>query len=277
MKCNCQRYNDFIHSVLGRLRRDHILSHAASLAYSTLLSIVPFFIVIFSILSHFSVFDGVRQQLNTLLINNLAYNFATEIRANVDVFLTHMNQLDTLGVCFLFVFVILLMLNITQSFNHIWRTRGRFHYSVRFFIHMVVLIVSPILLALLLLAYPYFSFFKVWIMHKSYLAWLLSVWAFLPSVVGVVLFTLFNYYLPNAKVRFLAAVIAGVFTELAFFVAKTLFQFYLLHFNYNQLIYGALATIPLFLIWLFVAWCIILTGAVLCHWLSCGADDVNVL
>jgi membrane protein len=275
MKFSLQKCTGFMRSVLVRLRRDHILSHASSLAYSTLLSIVPFFIVIFSILSHFSVFNGVRQQLNSLLINNLAYNFASEIKANIDVFLTHVNQLDSFGVFFLFVFVVLLMLNITQSFNHIWRTSGRFRYSVGFFIHLAVLIVSPILLALLLLAYPYFSFLKVWVLHKSYLTWLLPVWAFIPSVVGVLLFTLFNYYLPNARVRFLAAVVAGVFTELAFFVAKTVFQFYLLHFNYNQLIYGALATIPLFLIWLFVAWCIILTGAVVCQLLSSGINEMN--
>ena len=151
----------FACSTFVEVRRARILSHASSLAYSTLLTIVPFFIVIFSILSHFSVFKEVYQQLNALLIDNLAYHFATEIESNIAVFLQHVNELSTLSVLSLFIVVVLLLFNITKAFNHIWSAQGRFRSSISFFFHMIILFISPIVLAILLLAYPYFSFLQV--------------------------------------------------------------------------------------------------------------------
>jgi membrane protein len=251
-----------------RLICDRVLLYSASLAYSTLLTLVPFFIVIFSILKRIPAFSGMESKIQQLVLENLATGSADILNSKVSYFLARMNQLGWVSIFILSLFVIVMMFNIAKAFNRIWNTTERYRFAVRFFIHILVLVLAPISFASLLLFSSYITSLN-FLMTNHVISWVVApFWFVLPFVIGIMLFTLFNFLLPSCRVPFSCALVSGVVTAVFFYCAKLIFNWYVHVFNYNQLIYGALATIPLFLIWLFICWVIILSGAVLCNMLS---------
>ena len=252
----------------GRIGRDRVFLYSGGLAYSTLLTLVPFFIVIFSVLKHIPAFSGMESKIQELILDNLASGSADIINNKVSIFLARMDNLSALSVICLSVFVIVMMLNISKAFNRIWGLRERHRLAVRFFVQMMVLVLAPISFATLLLFSSYLTSIK-FLIANHFVSWVVApIWFLLPFIVGVLLFTVFNYFLPSCRVPFVCALSAGLVTSMFYFLAKIVFNWYFHIFNYNQLIYGALATIPLFLIWLFICWVIILSGAVLCNMLT---------
>jgi membrane protein len=262
----------FIGHVYTRIDEDRLFSSSASLAYSTLLTLVPFFIVVFTILSHIPWFSDFPHQIQTMIINNMASSFATVINDKLSDFLLHIDVLSKFSILVLFIFILLMMLNISQAFNHIWRKKMRFRYPIRVLIHLAVLVLAPIAFAFLLFITPYLAALKFLVGNGMYVYISKSVLAILPFVCSLLIFTLFNYYIPNARVKLAHAFLSGFYTSVLFLFAKKIFSLYVKYFNYNQLIYGALATVPLFLAWLFVCWLIILSGALLCNIISIGLN-----
>ncbi len=149
----------------------------------------------------------------------------------------------------------------------------RYRYPIRVLIHIAVLVLAPIAFASLLFVTPYLAAIK-YIIGSGMYAYISKPLLFsLPILSSIIIFTLFNYFLPNAVVRLKYAFISGLYTSALFFFAKRIFSLYVKYFNYNKLIYGALATVPLFLAWLFVCWLIILSGTLLCNIISVGLDN----
>jgi membrane protein len=256
-----------------RIEEDKLFSSSASLAYSTLLTLVPFFIVVFTIIKHIPWFHGMPEKIQRIILNNVVSNFASVLNEKLTEFLQHIDSLSSFNILVLFIFIILMMLNISQAFNHIWRKKMRYRYPIRVLIHVAVLIVAPLAFATLLFISPYLASLKYLVGDSVYTFVAQPVWLLLPFISSIFIFTVFNFFIPNSVVRFKYALLSGVFTAVLFLFAKRLFNWYVHFFNYNQLIYGALATIPLFLAWLFICWFIILSGALLCNILSIGLDN----
>ena len=98
----------------------------------------------------------------------------------------------------------------------------------------------------------------------------------LPYLVAFLIFTFFNWALPSCKVPLRNAAWAGLFTTILFEVIKYLFSLYMSYFPTYRLIYGALATIPIFLLWIYTSWVIILLGALVCQIITQGVPaEVN--
>ncbi len=263
-----KRVQEFLFAFFDRVGRDRVFLYSGGLAYSTLLTLVPFFIVMFSVLKHIPAFSGMESKIQELVLDNLTSGSADVINDKVSIFLARMDNLSALSVIILSVFVIVMMFNISKAFNRIWGTTERYRFAVRFFVHIMVLVLAPISFATLLLFSSYLASMK-FLMANHFVSWVVApIWFVLPFIIGVLLFTVFNYFLPSCRVPFMCALSAGLVTAVFYFLAKVIFNWYVHIFNYNQLIYGALATIPLFLIWLFICWVIILSGAVLCNMLT---------
>ena len=95
----------------------------------------------------------------------------------------------------------------------------------------------------------------------------------LANVLNIILFTGLNWVLPAVRVPFRAALIAGIVTDILFEIAKYGFSIYIYHVATYRLLYGALATVPVFLIWLYVSWITILFGTLIGHFSVVGINQ----
>lgn len=252
-------------NILYRFSEEGYSSLAASLAYSTLLSLVPLMLVSFYVLSFFPTFEGTGVALQDFILKNFIAASASIIANHLNSFLRQLQVLSlTNFLAFAFV-SILLIYNMVHAFNRIWKVRMRYYYGLSFLMYSMVLLLTPIFFGSLMLissyiaSLPLLSNTQNWALIRSPLLFML------PYFSAFITFTFLNWVLPSTKVKLRYALFGGLVTTLLFEIAKYLFSLYLSMVPTYQIIYGALATIPIFLVWLYVTWSIILFGALVCQ------------
>lgn len=248
----------------------HCPSRAASLAYATLLSLVPLMMVSFYILSWFPVFHGAGVTLQKFVVSNFVADSATVISGYLNNFLSHLRVLSMTNMSFLGVISILMLYNMVSAFNEIWHVKMETHFAIAFGIYLLVLLVTPLLFGAMLVIVSYFSSLHFIATAKAAAVIKKPFIMVLPYLFEFIMFTFFNWVLPSCKVRLRYAVIAGFLTMILFEIAKYGFILYLHYVPTYRLIYGALSTIPIFLIWMYVSWLIILLGALVCQLMAKG-------
>lgn len=259
--------------IYDRFYEDGCTNLAASLAYSTLLSIVPIMLVIFSVLSAFPVFKGTGEEMQSFILANFVAGSANVIAQHLREFLQQLGQVTWLNLISLAFVSILMIYNMVHAFNRIWHVRMRRHFALSFLIYLLILLASPILFGVLLFISSYVSSLRVINAFQLTQYIRTPVLMLMPYIVAFIAFTFFNWVLPSCKVRLRYAMIAGLVTTILFESAKYLFGLYLSFFPTYQIIYGALATIPIFLIWIYLSWSLILFGALLCQVMSKGLPE----
>ncbi len=247
-----------------RFLESHCTRMAASLAYSTLLTLVPLLITLFAILSWFPWFHGLGQVVQQFILNTFVPSYAQEISEQINSFVANMKTLSWFRLVFFFVVSMLMIYNLVNTFNQMWGTSIRRHVTASFMWYAIIVLVSPIVLGLLFFIGPYVNILLVNFEHVSHLPIEKPVILSLPYVVSWVTFVGFNWLIPNARVPFSSAFWAGTLTTILFELAKIGFASYASHVSYYHVLYGALSVIPLFLIWLYLSWLIILGGALFC-------------
>jgi len=255
-KMSVELYRDFADN--------YIMNHAAALAYSTLLSLVPFLVVIFYISSHLPIFQNGAEVVQRFIVNHFVATSANVIETHLQDFLQQMGKLSWIGVASLAFVALWLMYNMVSVFNIIWRAQIKRSLALSFIIYLIILLVTPIIFGSLILLSSYLSSLSFFLSQKG-VAVRQPLLFILPYFSTFIAFTLLNWALPSCRVRLKAAVMAGAITMILFESAKYFFVLYLSYFPTYQLLYGALATIPIFLVWLFLSWSIILFGAVVCY------------
>ncbi|AML48521.1 YihY family inner membrane protein [Coxiella burnetii] len=246
---------------------------ATALAYTTLLALVPLTIVAFTLLSFVPAFQGVGVRLQNLIWENFVPTSAGMVAAYLSQLTQNVTGLSIINIFFLGIVALLLMYNINRAFVAIWHTEHHFRLSLHFLIYFMVLLLSPFLLGAVMLLGTF--------LVQSPLVTDLIGWPYLgkgllfvlPYVLIFITFTLFNWVLPSAKVKLSHAVIGGLVTTVLFELAKFAFTVYLKFFPTYRVIYGALSVIPIFLVWLYVSWTIILLGAVVSNVIACGIPE----
>jgi membrane protein len=240
-------------------------NRAASLAYTTLLSIVPSVMIGFWILSQFPAFQGAGEAMQQFVVNNFVAHSAQVISEQLDHFLEQTKVLSWGTLLALAVVSVLMIYDMVNAFNSIWQIKMRRNFALTFSFYSLVLLFAPIV----------FGIFMVMTSYLSTLPFIAEV-AFLekpmvyllPYLVAFLIFTFLNWVLPSCRVPFRNAIIAGFITTLLFEIIKYLFGLYMSYFPTYRVIYGALATIPIFLLWIYTSWVIILLGAMICPFCS---------
>ncbi len=242
-------------------------NRAASLSYSTLLSLVPLVIVGFWILSLFPAFAGTGAVMQQFVFQNFVAHSAVVISDQLSHFLDQTRKLSWTNLLALALISVLLIYDMASAFNNIWKIKIREHFALSFVFYSFVLILSPIFFGLTMLIGTYLVhlpfFERVFYIEKP-------VFLAFPYLVVFFVFTLFNWVLPTGQVPLRYAIIAGFITMVLFEIVKFLFGLYMSYFPTYRLIYGALSSIPIFLLWIYTSWVIILLGAVICHTLTRG-------
>ncbi len=243
---------------LGRFSDDDGFRAAAALSYSTLLALVPLIAIVLAVLSAFDAFAGLGDQLQDLLLTAMLPDAAQAVSGQISTFVANASRLTGPGIIGLAVTAVLLLHTITGAFGAIWHTSEPRPLAMRLLVYWTLLTLGPLLLGASMSVSSY-AFAKVQLTSiESYAVPLFGLLPFLLSAVGC---TLLFMVVPHRAVRMHHALAGGVVAALLIELLKKGFGYYLAHFPTYQAIYGALAAVPIFLVWMYLSWSVLLFGA----------------
>jgi len=256
-------FADFCLAVFWRFYEERGLQTAGSLTYTTLLSIVPLITVALAVATAFPVFDDAIGALQLFLLENVLPDAAgiDTITDQISAFSTNAGRLTAIGLAFFFVTAVMLMTTIDTALNHLFRVQRRRPMLQQVLMYWAVITLGPVLIggSLSMTSFAIgasFGWLRLSIVGNALLA-------VLPFVFTCIALTLLYAVVPNRHVRPRDALIGGVLAGIAFEFAKRGFAIYIGRFPTYSLIYGAFATIPIFLVWLYMSWVVVLAGATL--------------
>lgn len=261
------RLRGFLTLVALRFLRHEAPQNAAALTYTTLLSLVPLMTVTLAVFSAFPVADRVYQVIQDFVFENFVPTSSEVLQQYLSEFSAKASRLTGAGAIFLVGVALLMMSNIDRALNAIWEIRTRRSFASKFLIYWAVLSLGPILIGVSVLVTSYII--SLPIMSEATSTGLgRRLLGLTPVVASAIAFTMMYAVVPNRRIRLLHAFAGGVFAAVLFEVAKRGFGFYITQFPTYEAIYGALATIPIFLVWLYLSWMVVLLGAEVTHCLS---------
>lgn len=246
-----------------RFNKDHLGLTASSLTFTTIISIVPLFTVALAIFSVFPMFAKMQTGLEQLLVDSLIPdNIARQVLSYLGQFASKANKIGWVGAAAFLVSALMLILTIDGKLNDIWRVRTTRHLARRIIVYWTLLTLGPLLLAMSLSISSYvMSASKGWVsVLPGSLGALLNVVEF--AVLTCSMAAMYRF-VPNTQVRWTHALLGGTFVALGMELAKHVLAWYLVKVPTFSAVYGAFATVPILLIWIYVAWVIVLLGAVL--------------
>lgn len=260
MRQRLNNWLEFWRFLLQRFLADRGANNAAALTYTTLFAVVPMMTVTFSMLSAVPAFQGTGEQIQAFIFRNFVPSAGEMVQEYLRNFTAQARQLTWIGVIVLAVTALLMLVTIEKAFNTIWRVRQPRRGVSSFLLYWAILSLGPILLGAGFAVSTYIASLSL-LSGPDALIGAKTLLGFAPLLFSVAAFTLLYASVPNARVPVLHALLGGLFTAVLFEVAKALFGLYVQRFPGYQLIYGAFATVPLFLLWIYLSWLIVLFGA----------------
>jgi membrane protein len=251
--------HDFSGYVWRRFREDRCFDSAGVLAYATVFAMVPLTATVFGILAAFPAFAAWRERLTDFLFTHFVPDAAHVVSEYLYQFADNSTQLTSAGLLGLTATALLVMYGVEDTFNQIWRVRRPRPRLARFLMYWTVLTLGPLLVASSLALSTYLLSLPL---APGGVAWVTApLLRVLPFVVELAAFTLAFIIIPHRKVKLRHALVGGVLASLLFELAKWALGLYLRQVPSYQQIYGTLAVIPIFLIWVYLSWVVILLGA----------------
>lgn len=254
------RASTLIAYVARRFSRDSCPSVASALSYTSLLALVPLMAIGLAMFAAFPGFADMRDQMIRVVLENTAPGVAVMIEDHLQSFIRNAGETTGAGVVGLAVTAILLINTIQTAFDRIWGG-GRGFTLRRFPVYWLLITAGPIVfgVAFGLSGYAFAMARSTGYSGVSDALRILSY--IMPFVLEAAGFTLFYWLIPTKPVRWMDAASGAVIAAILFEVLKRGFGFYLSFLGSYQTLYGALATLPIFLIWMYLAWLTVLFGA----------------
>lgn len=261
MKQLIRRAIGFGRFLFARFVQDRCLQIAGSLTFSTLLSLVPLFAIVVSIISHFPFFQQLLTNIKIFLLLNLVPDIAYKIiTVYMGQFTDNARKLTYVGVGFLLVTSISMLYTVDRSFNDIWRSRRGRPWWMSGLAYLLLLVAAPLLLGLGMTITSYLVSLSMGVAKT--LPFIDEVLLKVLSIMGgTITFFLIYRIVPCRHVPVTNALAGGLVAALLFEALKALFAIYIQLMPGFNMIYGAFAAIPVFLLWVFLCWSVILIGA----------------
>ena len=235
---------------------DRLFDEAASLSYTSLLSMVPLLAVMFGVASVFPVFDEWSEQLRSFVFSNFVPASGDQLQSYLAMFLESVGKLTLTGTLVLILTALMLMVRIERALNLIWRVPVSRRIGNRLVMYWAILTLGPLALgaAIALSAQPVLERVAEGAVNPSN-------WRALGIfTLSWFAFTMMFWLVPNRRVRLSHALVGALLSAVLFALAKKAFVAFVANASFN-VIYGALAAVPIFLFWLHLVWIVILLGA----------------
>ena len=256
--------------IARQFQRRQCASHAAALTFTTLFALVPFTAVIYGVLSALPGFEDIGNVLRGFVFENFVPESAGRIEDFLIEFSDQARNLTFAGVILLIVSTIMLMMSVEHAFNHVWGVTEARRGLVRLAGYWSLITMGPVLVGIGFLASSYLTTLPL-LTEAGIEPLRMTVVEYLPELSGFFAFSLLFYAVPNCRVPPLHALAGGLIATLLFELAQSLFTATMGIGNLS-VIYGAFAVLPLFLVWVYLVWSIILGCAILVAGLSPNQD-----
>jgi membrane protein len=256
--------------IVARFVQDRCAQIAASLTFTTLLALVPMITIALTVFSAFPVFDDFSAQIKIYLLNNLMpENAGVIITQYMQQFADSAARLTAVGIVILMVTAMMTLLTIDQAFNAIWQVARSRPLFKRLVTYWAVLTLAPLLIGASLSLTSWLVGTSMG--HGKYVSpFGIVILKVLPVLFATMAFALLFRVVPNRHVPKLHALIGAFIAAVVFEAMSRIFGYYISHFPTYTLVYGAFASVPIFLMWIYLSWLAILFGAViaasLSHW-----------
>lgn len=237
------------------------LQSAAALSYTSLFSLVPLTAVSLAIVSAFPVFDAVSLQMQDFVFENFVPASGEVIQQHLQDFLSKAKKLTVPGIFALLITALMMMATIERTLNGVWKVSQHRKLFNRFIVYWSVISLGPLLMGGGLAISSYIVSMPFISQTATVIEDAFGFVRVIPLVMEFSAFSLLYIIVPNAQVPVRDAAIGGIFAAILFEIAKYGFTYFVTHFASYETLYGALATIPIFLVWLYVSWLVALTGA----------------
>jgi membrane protein len=256
------RHKGFIKFFINRVEQEKMPVVAGYLSYVCLMSLVPLLVVMLSVMTAFPIFSELQQSIEEFVYQNFVPAAGDIVQQYLSGFVANASKMSAIAISFLFIVAFLLISAIDKTLNTIWRVTDKRRTITSLAMYWMILTLGPV-------------FVGASIALTSYIVSLVSLSDYdvlglfdiflrlLPLLASVVAFLILYVAVPNKAVPFKYAIVGGFIAAILFELAKKGFAVYLTAFPSYQVIYGALATIPILFLWIYLSWLIVLTGAII--------------
>ncbi|MBT4890439.1 MAG: YihY family inner membrane protein [Rhodospirillales bacterium] len=253
----------FSRLVWNRFLNDRCWRMAAGLSYTSLLAVVPLSAIAFSMLTAFPVFEGVRERIQSTVFTNFLPSSAEAMSGYLDQFISNTTSLSAIGIVALGATAILLLGTIEADLNVIFRVRRPRPLIPRLLVFWTMITLGPLLLGVSFSLTTYLFIATQWMGVDIAGGPIGILGRFVPTALIIVGLSVFFMAIPNRHVSFKAALMGAVISGLLFTTLRMIFGWYVATFPTYQNVYGTLSVVPIFLIWMYLSWSVVLLGAVI--------------
>jgi membrane protein len=261
MHRTARRLLDFFLALVRRLYEDRGLQTAGSLTFTTLLALVPLITVALALASAFPAFGDAIEALSRFVAGQLLPEGSAHVTRQFGAFADSAARMTTVGVVFLAIVALMLMLTVDEVLNRIFRVQRRRSLAQRLVVYWAVLSLGPVLIGASLSITSF--------LVGSSLG-MLDLGGFAKAVLDGLTFlftcaalTMLYLVVPFRRIELRHALTGGIVAGVVFEIAKRGFALFVAKFPTYALVYGAFAAFPIFLIWLYLSWVVVLFGATL--------------
>lgn len=257
------RIADALRHAISLANEKKLIQAASSLTYTTVLALVPLLAVILALFTAFPLFGDFKQALEQFLLSSLMPPAVSDtVMDYLNQFAAKASGLTAIGTLFLVIVSVMLIMTIDDVLNDIWSVRQQRPLRQRLLVYWAILSLGPVLAGASLWSTAYLARESLGLIDMIP-TWLNLVLSLVPVVVASLGFAALFAMVPNCRVAWRDALAGGIWTALVLTVMKTGFAFYISRFPSYTVIYGAFATLPIFLLWIYLSWLGILSGAMI--------------
>lgn len=257
-----KQVRDLVRFAGRRLNEEHLPQVAASLTFTTVLALVPLLTIALAVFTTFPTFGTFKTSLEDYFIQSLMpTSIANTILEYMNQFASQATRLSAVGAVMLVVTAVAMIEIVDSTFNQIWRVKTKRSFLQRTLVYWAILTLGPLLIGISISVTSYV--FPETPALAGSLTWIGETFYTAVSILATgSAFTLLYMIVPNRAVDWRDAACGGSLAAIAFELSKHLFAAFIANFPTYTILYGAIAAVPIFLIWIYLCWMIILMGAV---------------
>ena len=256
----------FSTQLVHQFREDGCTNAAAALTFSTMIAVVPFFAIVYRILSLLPQFSGVGDTITEFVFETFLPGSSDLVLGKVQEFASKVNELTLIGILILILSTLYTLSRMEESFNHIWRVQSSRSGLARWIFYWGIISFGIPMIAIAVTAASY-DFGLDHLARLKAAPIMETLRESIPPLAMLITFTFVYYTVPSCPVRLLHALLGGIVATILVSITKTLFG-WLVPLLQAQLIYGVFAALPLFVMGLYIVWVLILVGALFARTLS---------